>query len=170
MRFSERLGYKPTRLPLDIKEIPDSLQNALWDVCLDHLIFPYKEENYDYVWIYTDRFNLLTQRLWAELLKKPRDTIPNRPDDGFEKVRETFHNASFPDLYDIVELFSDVAGKYQQEIQFSEACNEVFTREKAALRFVSGKLTPIIDETEVTEVKNCGVKLAIACEGTFCAG
>ncbi|WP_415919867.1 AbiJ-NTD4 domain-containing protein [Tateyamaria sp. SN6-1] len=161
MRFSERLGFKSPQLELDITEIPDPLRNALWDVCLDYLIYPFKEENYEIRWVYTDRFWSLTRRLWSEVLEQPRDTIPDRPDEGFARVRGTFLTADFPELYDILELFHDVARDTGRlEIEFAEACNEVFSREKAALRFLSGRLAPVINEAEIFEVNSAANQTA----------
>ena len=151
MKFSERLGYRPPKLDMQLKEIDEALRNGLWDV-LEGVYFT-RIDGRQHGPRYSDDFRLTADRLWHKFFKEPRDTIPQFPYVCVAKIREWYFSHEFPDVYDLFEFLLKNGRTRVPEEDIRDFANAVLAREKAAFRVIGTEFVPISNEVEVSEVE-----------------
>lgn len=135
MHFSQRHGHKPVRMEPQRESMDDDLRSGLWNVFSDVVLRHCQYNGEPYFGV--------PELIWTEYYKKSADEMPRR-DDYFKRV---FAQAPWFEVYDIVEIVS--VGKRP-----SDSFNRILKRDNAAYRIIDGKVTPIVDETEVAEVNS----------------
>lgn len=144
-RFSERLGYKEVPPLLHMEDMPETLQNSLWNYTVS--LFEHQ----------TGWFN--GARAIAQFFRRSRvDEVPVNDYDCRRWVKEYFFGLPWYEVYDFVEF---VSTKYEnifpnrrlrrpEDIQ--KIFNQIFEFERAGYRFVAGTLVPISSSIEIAEV------------------
>ena len=149
MRFSERLGYKKSKMELQIDKVDEALKAGLWN-CIDLAALGDKWIS-DYQGGYSDQFETFTLRMWHSFFNLPVDTRPRFASEAKQKIRDHFFSSDFPETYDVLEFIGcNIDGAKKK---FHSLCNKVLEREKSAFRFVGGQLILITDETELAEIE-----------------
>lgn len=151
MRFSERLGYIPPKIALEESDLPDSLKVRLWN--LIDVSFMQNITAIGSSIKCSEEFHLILSVLYCNYMNKTLDSIKIASHAKIE-VREEFMRSPFPHFYDLLELFYNLSlHKYFKGRDFDVRCNDVFEVEKCAFRFVAGKLSRIVDESERVEIQ-----------------
>ena len=154
MGFSERFGYKKTRVEIQNKDIDIALRNGLWS-CLKLGILD-RLENYNYYAKDQKPYQFkenLANGLWLNFFKLPIDTRPFRLEDLVKKLRSWFFGCEWNEVYDLIEFVISVHGNSEQIDIFVEKANNILKRELSGYRIVSSVVTPITSESDLTEIK-----------------
>lgn len=133
MRFSERMGFVPSKM-LQADSMDDDLRNGLWNICL--LALPVHSHF---------NFNRYAQ-IWAEFFKRPKDSLEQYDVRNREIIKNLIFKAKFYVMYDFIEYLSTYDNSLKGKF------NSVLELERSAFRFVGGSLTRISDESEVAAV------------------
>ena len=155
MRFSERYGFKPAQDTIQLNSISMELRNSLWSVLTEQV---WRQVYYSSVhggtFLSPDQNPEMTQfcrRLWFEYFKKPLDTLPGdwRPVHDF--LRKYFFSCVWYEVYDFIDFVSQHY-PYRNHKEFVTTSNYVLERELSGYRFVGGRISPITDKAEISEV------------------
>ena len=156
MNFSQRIGLKPIRKPIQIDGIDEELRNTLWS-----LLTAFYWDKYEAPPLatatYIKKSNLgeLFISLWLLYFKKPIDTIPlhySGYDGGLYILREYYFEAEWNEVYDFVEFISIHSPENSRNV-FIAQCNDFLERENSGYRFVDGKIIEITSAEEINEIE-----------------
>jgi len=100
MRFSQRIGKKPTMKEIQLESMDTELKNGLWNVikmsCLDSLgLHPSP---------YISDYQSFSENLWHNFYKLPVDEIPKNAFDREYYIRRRFFNNEWYEVYDFIEF------------------------------------------------------------------
>lgn len=145
-KFSERYGYVQSRQALTDNQVPESLRKGLWNSV--HLSVMSQ---------YMDRFGGMDEQLddfmlvlWVDFLNQPVDARPMSLEAAVGAVRRLVFDLPFPELYDLIEFIARLPAGSSK---FVNHCNHVLEKERAAFRFVGGRLVKMIHPVEIEEVE-----------------
>ena len=156
MNFSQRIGLKPIRKPIQINGIDEELRNTLWS-----LLTAFYWDQYEAPPLatatYIKKSNLgeLFISLWLLYFKEPIDTIPlyySVHDNGLDILRKYYFAAEWNEVYDFVEFIS-IHGPENSRTVFIAQCNDFLERENSGYRFVDGKIIEITSADEINEIE-----------------
>lgn len=154
-KFSERMNIKKVRNSLQIESIDLELRTSLWNLILKYYFFDFEE----YLPIKTN--NLVTyilNRLWDEYFKLPLDTLEYFWGKNLKQIRSYFFNASWFEVYDLVEFLANIHPSEELNKIFIQDSNKILEREGAGYRFISNKITQITSESEIKEIEESLIK------------
>lgn len=155
--FSQRIGKKPIKIPIQIDSISDELRNCLWNAFFKYFIEPARtlvDSNY----IIEEEFTPFFQLLWENFLKKPVDLLDIDPLGRYyhyqvhDSLKRDFFSWEYIKVYDFIDWIvrTDSPVDISSFIQY---CNMILERENSGYRFVGEYLTPITDEVEIKEIE-----------------
>ena len=153
MNFSQRIGIKPIRKPLQIDSIDEELRNTLWNVLTAaywEIYTPSPRAVHDP--IKGSNLERLFKALWILYFKKPIDTIPTYYNAGLDILRKYYFGAEWYEVYDFVEFIS-IYGPEERRDGFFPDCNTFLERENSGYRFVDGKIIEITSAEEINEIE-----------------
>ena len=157
MNFSQRIGIKPIKKPIQINDIDEELRNTLWSLLTGSYWKYYKgspQHSYDH--IQGSNLEQLFLSLWIYYFKKPTDTIPTYFSDyspnGISALRKYFFEAKWNEVYDFVEFIS-IHGPKERRKDFIARCNNFLESENSGYRFVDGKIIEITSAEEINEIE-----------------
>lgn len=145
--FSQRMGYKPTRIELQIQSIDAALRNSIWN-CL--LICAFCKKGSSYTEVNRNSRNLANV-LYVDFFKKSIDLVAGEHDQIVADLRGWFFVAQWYEVYDFLEAtVSALRGinRHTDAIALIDSSNQFLERELSAYRFVAGVLAPISVELE----------------------
>jgi Arc/MetJ-type ribon-helix-helix transcriptional regulator len=150
MRFSERIGIKPTRLELQKDSMDDALRSSIWSAIMMTTL---EHTDYDSV----ERIVKFARLANLQFFKKPIDQTSNNAKTVTEEIRNWFFRADWNEVYDFLEYcvnFENNAGskgKEQSETLMGLA-NGFLKLELSAYRVVSGQIVPLTNDEEIKSV------------------
>ncbi len=149
--FSQRLGFKPVRCELQIKDMDADLRCKLWNVFQiqfwDHI---YKD---DLTSSPNIEISIYLKRLWNDLFKRPLDTLPYSWQKAYAELRKHFFNCPWSEVYDFVEFAAQEYPINSAQTEFIAGCNVVLEEELSGYRFVSSQLAPITSEEAIITIE-----------------
>jgi len=157
VRFSQRVGRRPSTKLAQRESIDDDLRASLWSIV--HVCFweEAKEEYGDTMiassFVRGSSVGDLAIGLWFHHFKRPVDTIPSYWEGFLRTLRDHFFQSEWFDAYDFIE-FMATEGTDAEKKKFTDLCNMCLERENAAYRFVNGHLTEITSEAEIEAVES----------------
>lgn len=153
MRFSQRIGEKERQKPLQEKSLDDDLRNSLWNAIKLNVI----DQLPGYSQFDEAEFSIFAKQLWIEFFKKPVDDIPTSgssisKSNTTRRIKKWFYDAEWFEVYDLVDycLRNEVDIDKRKMKQF---LNNILEKENSAYRVIEGKLAPITNELELTEIE-----------------
>ena len=153
MKFSQRIGITPLTKNLQIDSIDQDLKNGLWNSFRISFIEPFDKLSTN---IQIGQVNIFTFVVWHDHFKWNIETIPRH----LSEIKYFLHNwffdkASWHEIYDFVDFLSNGLPPLQgiNSDNFIFFANEVLEREFSAYRFVNGRLSPITNKHEKTEIE-----------------
>lgn len=156
MNFSQRIGIKPGRKPIQINSIDEDLRNTLWSLLTVFYWDIYEVPSYtSHDPIKGSNLEQLFVSLWLFYFKKPIDEIPTYyggRNDGLDILRKYYFEADWYEVYDFVEFVS-IHGPKERKNGFITDCNAFLERENSGYRFVDGKIIEIASAEEINEIE-----------------
>ena len=151
--FSHRAGYKSLRSVLQIESMDDALRNALWSAFSDFV------QHTANSWL--PQATVILRRLWVEHFKMRSDEIPvwNAPLAFIKK--DYFFRCEWYEVYDLFEFARQVCPSNYVAADLEKRVNDALGREMAGYRFVGGRVTPIIDDTQIAAVERAMSNAAV---------
>lgn len=146
MKFSERKGLKTAAQLIQTDDMSDALRNSLWNV-LD--VFAWRRKQFMWRNSGEPGIDAFSGALWFEYFKEPIDSRPETPSGILARIREYFFSCAWYEVYDFLEWTLN----HFADDQLREATNEILKRELAGYRFVSGVMTDITDEQEISSLE-----------------
>jgi hypothetical protein len=147
MNFSERNGYKDIRASLQIESIDEALENRLWNLILDTLIFKIGE---------LSDSDIICKIIWAEYYGEKKDETPRwNPMVGSSFIhvfRAKYVSSEWYEKYDLLEYINGLDEKWMN-LDFCEKCNYALKKEMSGYRLVEGKFLQTTDTNEILSIK-----------------
>ena len=113
LTFSQRYGYEPLPVPMQLEELSDDLRRELWNVTRK-LLLSLRGSNA----LFTTRFEegtLFIERVLGKSLKKPEDEIST----SYESAKNNFKNlilqGSFNEVLNLIEIMTNER-RYDKEL------------------------------------------------------
>lgn len=164
MRFSQRMGQRPTQLPVQVDSMTVELRNSLWTVI--HLCYFKGAVLFD-GWADSE-LGSIAKIAEIDFFKRPVDDLPSAGYHYIENLKKWFLKAAWHDVYDFVEwLGSHGASRanwlegnsaFEKALRYRKLVNVYLERENSGYRFVGAQLAPITNDTELSEVSDAAAK------------
>lgn len=157
MRFSERYGYKPVREIIQKESMDDNLRNGIWSLFTIYLWNQVDYSSYQsHGNINTSNLKTLITAYWLNFFKQPIDTIPIQFETILYKVRSSFFNCEWHEVYSFIE---ETLENYPREFKknkelFTKELNNFLEKENSAYRIINNEITPITSEQEIQSIEN----------------
>lgn len=153
MRFSQRQGITPTEKEIQLEYIDDELRNGLWNVYKLYILDNIKNEtNYQFN---ANPFKQFTTSLWHHFYKLPVDTIPHDKSVTKDSIRKWFFDAEWFEVYDFIEFCVSIVSQHLYELKsdvIEVKFNDVLERDFSGYRFIQGKISPVTNQEEISEI------------------
>lgn len=153
MDFSQRMGYLPASKVIQTESIDKDLRNTLWNIlsaCYWNKFYGAYGSNA----VEGSNYHAFIVRLYANHYKFTIDTIPWAWDNILEELRTQVLQGEWHRVYSLIEFIYENAPEFDDNSEeFIFMCNEAFTRENSAYRFVNGLLTPVTSKDEIEEIE-----------------
>ena len=157
MRFSERYGYKPVREIIQKGSMDDNLRNGIWSLFTIYLWNQVDYSSYQsHGNINTSNLKTLIIAYWLNFFKQPIDTIPIQFEKVLYKVRSSFFNCEWHEVYSFIE---ETLENYPREFKknkefFTKELNKCLEKENSAYRIINNEITPITSEQEIQSIED----------------
>ena len=157
MRFSERYGYKPIREIIQKESMHDNLRNGIWSLFTIYLWNQVDYSSYQsHGNINTSNLKTLIIAYWLNFFKQPIDTIPIQFEKVLYKVRSSFFNCEWHEVYSFIE---ETLENYPRELKknkefFTKELNNCLEKENSAYRIINNEITPITSEQEIQSIED----------------
>ena len=157
MQFSERYGYKPIREIIQKESMDDNLRNGIWSLFTIYLWNQVDYSSYQsHGNINTSNLKTLIIAYWLNFFKQPIDTIPIQFEKVLYKVRSSFFNCEWHEVYSFIE---ETLENYPREFKknkefFTKALNNCLEKENSAYRIINNEITPITSEQEIQSIED----------------
>lgn len=150
MLFSKRKGLVPVKIEIQKTNIDNDLRYGLWNAL--HLTIWEKYDGSYYVRFEDSNLFWLFRNYWCNLFKLPIDNMPHNFQGVIEKIRKSFFEFKWHEVYDFVEF---TAQNCPNELKndFIGFVNRLLEKELSAYRFVDDQLTDITDEQEIESIE-----------------
>lgn len=147
--FSQRKGLKTVAEIVQISGMSEELRNGLWNV-LDMSIW----SQHNFMWRQhgSGDIHKFSHDLWFHYFKKPTDKRPEEPVSILSQIRGYFFKCDWNEVYDFLEFV--VRQQAEARPRLPEFLNFILEREVSGYRFVSGIVTDITSEQEVSMLEN----------------
>lgn len=150
MRFSERNGFKPAKVKIQLDSMDQELRVGLWNAYYLGVIDRTKPQH---GFGMADMFSNFYLRLWANHFKKPVDVMPGEHYYLAEAVKKYFNSCTWYEVYDLIEFtLQNLPRPYGD--QFEALVNPILERELSGYRCISGAVAAISDESEVESIES----------------
>jgi len=148
------MGLVSPRTVIQIGSIDEELLTDLWNFFYVYLLEPFRKSDY---FSSDNGLGLFFKRLWTSYFNKEINKFPKRTFEIEDHLSEFFLRfAKWYETYDFLEscipLF--VYLDYQDSESFCLAINSILENNMSGYRFVSGVITPIIDEKEIETIES----------------
>lgn len=138
MRFSERFGYVDIRSAVQLEDLDDDARTDIWNLVYALILRPNRSNGR----VIDKAFH----PIWANLYREDVDEYPGSTYIG-DIVKEWIKDEPWYRVYDLIE---ELDGRFPD---FTPHINSVLEKAKAAYRVVDGKVAPISDTTELSEIE-----------------
>ncbi|MFI6573952.1 AbiJ-NTD4 domain-containing protein [Nocardia fluminea] len=143
MRFSERLGLVPVRSVVQIESMDDELRTQLW--------------NMTYAYYFEQRIRVMGedfrefQRVWVRLMGMDLDHFSGQRMP--ERIKAWIKNGEWYQVYDLLEELVAIKRPGVSKDTAVKNFNAVLEHYLAGYRLIGGKVAPISDSHELSEIE-----------------
>lgn len=154
-KFSERNGYKKTKINIQRDSMDEDLKNALWNGLLSYYFnqvddksFYYQRKHIQELWI----------KIWALYFKGRLDEKPDKSSIFLKEVKNKIFYGEWFEIYDFIEfILAHYSPPYDlhDEVNdnFISYCNRNLEKELSGYRIINGQLTPITTKEEIESIE-----------------
>jgi hypothetical protein len=158
--FSERRGYRPSKVKIQVESMDGELRTALWNaLCQTFWAGVGWHDDVD------PRIGLgrMLYALWTRYLKGAHDEFPGSWGAWQPLLKKRILGGAWHEVYEIIEfMMKNWEYEYQVADEFTPILNEALERELSGYRIIDGVVTPITDQAEIAEIEQ-----ALATGGIF---
>lgn len=149
MRFSQRMGLTPVAKMVQDQGMDDDLKNNLWNAVDIFALSAIEDRRVD---VEKNEFYI---HLWVNFFKKTIDTIPSSYYKAKTELRSVFFKFPWYVVYDFIEFIGNIEDSIAEidQDKFKKFCNDLFSRENSAYRFIDFKISPITNSSEISEIE-----------------
>lgn len=142
MRFSERMGIVKASNIIQKDDMNDDLRTDLWNT-----LYLFVNGN-----LSADRMNFCKE-ICTDFLKIPVDEF--KYSKLMDNIKHFIYNKSWSYVYDIIEFVANASCSLclRGRNDFIEKINQMLERNNSAYRFVGNEIAPLINNTEIKEIK-----------------
>jgi len=148
--FSQRMGYSPINLEIQMGYMTSELRTALWNYLF---IGPFS--TYDAVMPVKANSNLgkLMRDIWTDYFYYSYDRILYHWQGWENNLKKRFFSTEWHEVFNILEfIFERWEFPEQVETEYIPRINKVLERELSGYRFIGCTVTPITTEEELSEI------------------
>lgn len=149
--FSQRFSIDPNRTGFQLRSMDDTLRNRLWNCIYCEYMMEFTE-----FWgnIAYESNNDFVNWFWAECLKRPSQKIHGVNCRSLcDFMCNDFLKKAWYEIYDIIEKVAQIGNNSGScNESFIVSINEVLRQEMAGYQLVGNKITPLVNEYELSEV------------------
>lgn len=144
--FSEQCEYIKVSDVIQIETMTESLKNCLWNVIdgyIDRLILESQHDNF-------------VKSYFQNFLKESFNKIPSGEYEQKHLLVLNYSNFNWYQVYNFIQFlyFYDTAFNFPNPPDFiTNNINDVLENENSGYRLIDGKIVPITDEGEITEIQ-----------------
>ena len=148
-KFSDRLGFTSSEVPIQLDYITDDLKNSLWNFA--RTVGPIRGDKIDY---YSSNKSIET--IFLQLYKYPIDAFQQKGPIQLKWLAEVFFSSSthWYEIYNIMEFLC----LYLSDEQIG-SLNYLLENENSGYRFIDGQFVPISNKAEIVSIEET-IKLA----------
>lgn len=150
MKFSQRVGKKPSTKNIQLESVDDELKNGLWNLIKLFILDQISKHNR---YGSETEFDHFSKILYHEFYKLPIDTIPEYHFQTEKFIRQNFYGGEWYEVYDLVEFLTQLEFKQVSIHEYIDAVNRLMEREFSGYRFIDGVIAPISNKIEVQEIE-----------------
>src|SRR5271157_3187630 len=149
--FGKRYGLEPIEVPFQDKEINYTLRTELWSA---YYLYFYKPWEYAESYQKTS-FLQLNKFCWLHFFKFAYDEYPSRNDEKYKGlIKDHFLHASWIKVYEFIEfILSNETNTCFEIPNYRKYVNRKLRDNNSAYTIIETKIVPIINETEINEIK-----------------
>ena len=155
MNFSQRKGFEPTEIPIQLNSMDDGLRNGLWDgICIG--ILNGGMNGYDGK-LDNGTQALLANRIWHNYWKLPLDRRPLKSREFMDELRTHFLQCKWNKAYDLIEFIIENADRKNPNVsrdidEMEIFLNRVLERDNSGFRIAGHKFIDIIDSSSISAI------------------
>ena len=149
--FSERMGIIKPRESLQVSCMDERLTNACWNIMVGRLF-----RNHALQWFHDEQ---MAAKIWLTYYGRRIDEIPKTSNNREvrlwplgEMVKKDFLQSDWNRKYDLIEFIVELDEEYTK-FNLQEQFNNVFKRECGGYKLINGIVTPIIEDSEISEIE-----------------
>ena len=90
----------------------------------------------------------MSRFIWADFFKLPVDSRPSRPKDVLARIRTSYGDLAWSEVYDFVEF---MIARYRTDI--TTPMNLILERELSGYRIINGLCTPVTSLSEIEAIQ-----------------
>jgi len=159
MKFSQRIGKTPIKMPLQVDSMDSDLRKRLWNTWLDNFLNLLDDQVFYYNEQPLSKVGIL-RNLWKDFLINPIDEIPTYTESFYEHINEDsvldhfrkwYYSAEWYNVYDFIEFITEI--DFEADTGFINSCNKAFQIEASGYRIINGKISKITSEEELREIE-----------------
>ncbi|MNQ56531.1 hypothetical protein D3C85_706550 [compost metagenome] len=154
MDFSQRMGLLPASKVIQSNSIDMDLRNALWNILSECYWSTFYPDYSGHKMLEGSNFEEFSRVLYTRFYKTLLDDLPWGWPSILEQLKKEIVSGVWHRTYSLLEFIIEYGpGTADTREHCIYLCNEAFTRENSAYRFVTGKLTEITSPEEIEEVE-----------------
>lgn len=148
--FSQREGFKPARVELQLNSMDDGLRSRLWNVLCDTwYVSPETNRLQNYR---NQSLKSLMESFWHDYFQRPLDTIPDWWPDCYNVLRDYFFGCAWYEVYDMLEFRAGLMDD-EWRARFARDCNKVLEEDLSGYRFVGKEISQITSAEEISSIE-----------------
>ncbi len=147
--FSEREGFKPTRVDIQIESMDRDLKVGLWN---DLYACFFEDKDYRSHFVRRDTDPLLYS-LWDKFFSRELDRIPKTGRLYVYEVKERFTSLEWIEVYDLIEAVLRLSHSLKTNAKYVKRCNETLEDKNAGYHLINNLITPITCKVEIEEIE-----------------
>lgn len=149
MRFSQRIGKKPSTKEIQLESMDDDLRNGLWNVIKIYYLDLIRKGRYKA----HSPFRSFIIHVWHNYYILPFDEINGHDHENEKFIRDRFFNGDWLEVYDFIQfLIKTKSGDKIGDDDFITALNNILIREFSGYRIINDLIAPISSQLETEEV------------------
>ena len=150
MRFSQRMGYVPVRVEIQLDSMDRALRVGLLNVFHKEVTERARSKT---IFLSGSLLKDFIANLWGNFLKRPIDKMPSLYNDALSIPRDIIDSGQWYEVYDLIEfavehLPSPLGHQLETEL------NPVLERELSGYRFIGGNFSPITNQLEIESIES----------------
>ncbi|MBD9461633.1 AbiJ-NTD4 domain-containing protein [Pseudomonas sp. Pdm06] len=154
MDFSQRMGLLPASKVIQSDSIDMDLRNTVWNILSECYWNTFYPDFSGHKILRGSNFEEFSRLLYSKFYKTTLDDLPWGWQTILDQLKKEIISGVWHRTYSLLEFIIENAPNGAEVHEYCiNMCNEAFTRENSAYRFVAGKLTEITSPEEIEAIE-----------------